>query len=227
MVVSTPELEIASIVLAGSFNPGIFHPAWLAANDLIPKIEAEAAENILVSADYTRFEVDWLGLEVIPERLTIMTSQAPYQSPLRDLAQSILTLLPHTPINAMGLNRATHYKLKNEDVWHSFGHRLAPKDPVWTDILKAPGTRRLMIQGERDDGKRGHVIVTVEPSQRVDTAIFIDINDHFARPSDLSGIEGAKWARDILTEDWRVNTQRINSIRSRLLIFASEGEGEK
>ena len=39
----TCELEGASVVLIGAFNPGIFQPAWLGANKLIRPEEVEAA----------------------------------------------------------------------------------------------------------------------------------------------------------------------------------------
>jgi hypothetical protein len=96
-------LSGASIVLLGSFNPGIFQPIWFASSRLIPKGEAEAAKNLLITSEFSRFETEWLGVEVLSERASFTTHLTPYFGPLRDLAESTMNLLPHTPVTALGL----------------------------------------------------------------------------------------------------------------------------
>ena len=40
----SPQFEGVTIVLLGQFNPAIFQPAWLAAENLVRPQEAESAE---------------------------------------------------------------------------------------------------------------------------------------------------------------------------------------
>ncbi|MDL5156023.1 hypothetical protein [Actinomycetospora termitidis] len=229
MPVSSPAIEAASIVLAGSLNPGIFHPQWFARHDLIRSAEAEEAQEVLVTAEYSRFETEWFSIEVLPDRMSLLTQLSPYYPLLRDLALSIIQILPHTPIQAVGLNRSAHYELDNEELWHSVGHRLAPKD-VWNDILKSPGTRRLTVQGERPDTHKGMILVTVEPSLRLGHGLFVDINDHFAeRAKDDEVDEGryeVNWAEHVLNDHWEPHDDLVSAVQRRLLDYAQEGTGD-
>ncbi|GAA4929095.1 hypothetical protein [Actinomycetospora succinea] len=216
----SPLIEGASIVLAGSMNPGIFHPQWLARNDLIRVAEAESAENVVVTPEFARFEVEWFTVEVLPERLTVLTQSSPFYSSLRDLVFSIVKLLPHTPVDAIGLNRSAHFGLSSSDVYDKLGHRLAPKD-MWREVLDRPGMRRVSIQGERTDGKLGMVLVSVEPSVQVHNGLFIDVNDHFVR-GDATGADFDAWIEDVFTSCWKTHLSSVHNIQSKILEYAEE-----
>lgn len=215
-----PSVDGASIVLVGSFAPGIFHPQWLAAHDLLPSGEADQAKELVVTNEFSRFQAEWLNVEAVTEKLVLATHLSAYFRPLRDLAESILNLLPETPVNAIGLNRSAHFPLANEAQWHRFGHRLAPKGQLWEDILKKPGTARLTVQGQRDDGYLGLINATIEPSAQLANGIYVDINDHFQSSQGVDFIAGADWASKILREEWQRHQERIAQIRQRLLQFA-------
>lgn len=223
MLSSTPEIEGASFVILGSLNPGLFHPSWLAYHGLIREPEAETAENMVVTSDFSRFQTDWFSLEVLPERLMLITNQLAYYNPLRDLAESILNLLPNTPVHSMGMNRSSHYSLKDEVTWHSFGHRLVPKEPMWADIIKDPGTARVAVKGIREDGRSGHLLVIVEPSSRIENGVFVDINDHYSRPDGVESASGSSWATEVIADVWKEHQERVGKIRERLIAFAAEG----
>jgi hypothetical protein len=176
-----PELEAASIVMLGSFNPAIFQPRWLAVQKLIRPEEGENAKITTVQAELADFSTEWFQLQVLQHRFQI-TSQDPRQyAPLRDLAGGIFAILPHTPITALGLNRSFHFKMPSVESWHGIGNLLAPKDP-WSPIMEAPGLRSLNMEGRRKQADGGILHVKVEPSVRVEHGLFVDINEELGLP---------------------------------------------
>jgi hypothetical protein len=58
------ELEGASIVVLGSFNPRIFQPLWLSANNLIRPEEADAAKIEIIHREISIFSTEWFNLQV-------------------------------------------------------------------------------------------------------------------------------------------------------------------
>jgi hypothetical protein len=50
-----PEIDAASVVMVGSFNPTIFQPLWLGAQKLIRAEEAETAKITTIQAELTDF----------------------------------------------------------------------------------------------------------------------------------------------------------------------------
>ncbi len=79
-----PEIQGSSIVLLGDLNPKIFQPAWFAAEKLIRKPEAEAAEIEIIHPEVVIFNLEWLRLEVTRERFSASTTQEPYYEFIRD-----------------------------------------------------------------------------------------------------------------------------------------------
>ncbi len=61
-----PEIERNSwsIVLIGSFNPAIFHPAWLALNGVISKEVGEAGQVNVVHPEVSSISIDTIRIEV-------------------------------------------------------------------------------------------------------------------------------------------------------------------
>lgn len=156
------EIEGVGIVLVGSFNPKIFQPAWFAAENLIRKEEAQAANIELIHPQVARFSLDWLQLQVTEEQFSATTTQSSFYEPLRDLVLGTFRLLRHTPVRMMGLNRDSHFRMPTEEAWHAFGHRLTPKEP-WAGVLKEPGMRSLTMEGLRPDGFQGYIRVRLSP----------------------------------------------------------------
>jgi hypothetical protein len=52
MAVLNCELEGASVVLVGSFNPSIFQPKWLSSRDIIQAAEGEEAKIQIIHQKY-------------------------------------------------------------------------------------------------------------------------------------------------------------------------------
>jgi len=172
-----PEIEGVQVVVLGSFNPAIFHPSWFKLHKLIRDEEADNAKLEVTHLEVSIFSIEWLRLQALRERFILETTDSAHYESLRDLAMGVFTLLEHTPITAMGINRSVHYKMHSVESWHEFGHLIAPK-PVWQPIMKEPGLRKLVMEDSRTDPK-GYVRVTIEPSGRVDTGVFVEVNNHF------------------------------------------------
>jgi hypothetical protein len=74
------------------------------------------------------------------------------------------------------------------DHWHSIGHTLAPKNPVWNKLCDNPGMQRLTIQSPVESWTYPFLEnLTVEPvsrDQKIQPAIAIRANSHFQIPCD-------------------------------------------
>jgi len=216
MAVLNCELEGAGIVLVGSFNPSIFQPKWLASKDIIRVAEGEEAKIQIISPEISSFSADWLVVQVMRERFSASTADPGHFEALRDCVASIFTLLEHTPITQMGLNRDMHYRMPSIEKWHSVGHMLAPKE-FWNSILKGPGLESLVISGKREGSTAAKLRVTVQPSLRVQPGVFIGTNEHFEEQGD----DAAQKLISVLKESWRDAQQYAKHVAEALL--SSEG----
>jgi len=195
----TCEVEGAGIILLGNLNPSIFQPAWLAAHDLIRKEESDAAKIGIIAPQIAQFALDWVNLEVTEGKFSASTTDPGYHEPLRDLVLGIFTLLEHTPLKKMGINRHMHYRIPSIERWHAFGDLLAPKN-IWKQVLQRPGMAALTIQerGIEEEGLRTEVNVRVEPSTQVHPGIFISVNNHH----EDSSTDAPKILMSILRDRW-------------------------
>ncbi len=180
------EFEDAAVVLIGKFNPAIFQPAWLGANNLIRKEEDEGANIEVVNPQVTSFSADWLRVQVVAERFQAVTEDTAHYQALRDLVVSTFHLLEHTPFWLMGLTRDMHFKARDQEHWHKLGHILAPKES-WHPILDQPGLRSLTIQSSPLKVGNLQVIrnVKVEPSYRLapTPGLYIQLNIEASLPN--------------------------------------------
>lgn len=185
----TPEIFGSSIVALGAFNPAIFSADWLEQNKLIGAADAEDIRkkpSYIVSQKVSSIESKWFVLQVLENQFSLSSNGA-LSPALKDLAVSILTLTPHTPIKAVGLNFYGHYKMANAADFHKVGDVLAPKK-IWDDLF--PGERfskgladltiRVWEAPERQDPETGRQQnISLQPSNLIKQAIFISFNDHF------------------------------------------------
>jgi hypothetical protein len=178
------EVEGAVIVLIGDFNPRIFQPAWLASNGLIRDEEADSAEIKVIHHDLTDLSVGWLQLQVQPERFVAAAADAAHIKVLCDFVVGVFTILEHTPIRAMGLNRTMHYRMPSRESYVSFGDELAPKK-IWKAFLDEPGLLSQTIQGKRPGKTSDYIRIKVEVSallhQREGAyGVYFESNEHFS-----------------------------------------------
>ncbi len=214
-----PEIEGASIVLLGSFNPSIFQPRWLGAQGLLRAEEAENAKIAVVKNDIADFSTGWLHLQVLQDRLVMQTSDPRQFLPLRDFAVGILNLLPHTPTYALGLNKFAHFKMESVEAWHSIGDTLAPKRP-WEGIMAGrPGLLSMLIEGRREASLTGVLRVKVEPSPvaKVQYGVYIDVNEEYRVHS--AAVPGTTWAIEHIEAQWEDVLKYAESASSQILAW--------
>lgn len=217
-MISSPDsvavlLDRMAIVMAGSFNPSIFHTSWFAKNGILRDVEADGADVLMVNPQLAHFRAEWLEVQVTRERFLALSRNGGYEEPLRDLVVSTFTLLSHTPVKALGINREVQVRFDTVERWHKFGHLLVPKD-IWKGVLDEPGLSGLQIQGRRaQKGAVLNVYVTNTGERRAD----IDINDH--RPAgdgetagSLTKLLRASWDES-QAEGGRVVEHLLNLIR--------------
>lgn len=175
-----PDLEGASIVVIGNFNPAIFHPMWFKVNELLADAEAESAGIDVVSSEITSFTTQWCRVQVLTERFSVETTDPARIPELVDLVLGVFSQLEHCPIRAFGLNRHTHFKMASESEWHAIGHLLAPKE-IWEPVVSNPGTRTVSIWSDvtAKDECRSRLQVRFEPSGKVRPGVFFELNRHY------------------------------------------------
>jgi hypothetical protein len=81
--------------------------------------------------------MEWLSVNVTPERFQASTTDEGFYEATRDLMIGTFELLDHTPVTALGVNREFRYQLESEKSWHLLGDTLAPKDG-WMDERDKP-----------------------------------------------------------------------------------------
>lgn len=171
-------LEDASAVLLGQFNPAIFHPLWFANQNLLSEAETRTADLRLTHSELSAFRAGWLTIEVTQSSFKAQTTSAAHFVMLRDLVVGTFQVLEHTPVTAVGINRRMHFRVADEQVWHAFGHTLAPK-ALWSEVLTDAGLLTMTIQGKRPGSSATYARARVEPSRAVHPGIFIDVNEHY------------------------------------------------
>jgi hypothetical protein len=190
--VVTRKIEVGgvTVVANGAFNPAIFQPRWFVENKLLVDEDATVAlEKIAVTTQVTSFGAGWLQVQVVPQQAVFLTVEEAREPDLRNLVTSVFELLPHTPVDAVGINADAHFRVESQDVWHAIGDRFLPKkdwEPLFTgdDWLKRPsgmkaGLRTMMVEAWRPN-KKDYVRIEVAPSVRITpNGVFIGINSHF------------------------------------------------
>ena len=209
-----------SIVLVGSFNPGIFHPAWFEMQGLLPRIESEDAKLEIISNDLAIFSIAWLRIEVVGDRFTAKTNDESKIGPLYDLVTGALKILEHTPVTQLGMNRELQYAVSSQDDWHAVGHALAPK-AIWSEYVKEPGMKALVMKCKRNDDRKGSLNVTIQPALpdlsslhpwRVEFAI----NDHVEFNENSNALNCCQ----VISEDWESSQNYALKLASGLLTDA-------
>ena len=217
------KLERLTVVFLGSFNPAIFQPAWFAGHDLISSDEKKVPSGVklgIVHPEVVDFSTENFQIQVVQQRLSVATTDVSFYDSLRDMLSGTFTVLGHTPIVNMGINREFHFQMPNEDEWNAVGDRLAPKDD-WKRVLDDPGMKSMIIQGERSDDRLGFVRVRVETSNQVQpNGIFVEVNDHYA-VADPEKAQGSRELVDIMLDVWAESLRKARHI-AQTVVFGTE-----
>jgi len=207
------ERETPSIVLRGAFNPAIFQPGWLAERGLLRPQEAENAQIQVIHPEVTAFTAGWLNLQVTRDQYIAISGDANAHELLRDFVSGTFRLFEHTPVWAAGFNHAFHYSMSWE-LNVRLGDVIVPTAP-WS-FLKNPLYNTLQVVAERDDGREGAVNVTLAPSQEVEGAQVIVVNDHFQLAAQEKPVS-AVLVLDLITAAWDASHDRADGIATGLL----------
>jgi hypothetical protein len=214
-MVQVPEIEAASIVVLGTFNPAIFHPLWFKVNNLIRPEEVESAKLEVTHPQISIFSLDWCRLHVETGRFVVNAANKASYGLILDLAVGTFSILDHTPITAMGLNRNMHFKIDTREKWHGFGHMVAPKE-VWSEIMTRPGLRSLIMEDPRETP--GDLLrVKVEPSTRIDPGVYIEVNNCYNLDN-----KSVQDMLEILTKSWKDILNKAEDIANHLLKRAGQ-----
>lgn len=188
MNVPASEAEGIEVVLLGSFNPKILHPAWFRRYDLINEADVEESTVRLVTNDVSDIEMRGIRCICLKDRFTLGSGDPSRYEMIHDWLLEIFRLLPHTPVTALGINLGVHYRVNDLERLDRIGHRLAPKDLIWSELFDKPGMRSLTIEAPRKDDYAGLIQITVEPSVQYSPGLFVRSNHHF-QPVDGTKIE--------------------------------------
>ena len=204
-VTRTPEAEGLDVVLVGSFNPAIFHPEWFFRQGIIAEQDAKDALEKLedVSQEITISQLCGMRLQCVSDRFSLATSNVSLAERMQDLILQTFTLLSHTPITACGINSRVHYSVGNLDYWHKIGHTLAPKKPVWNDLLEQPGMQSLTIKALRTGEFPGEINATVEPSLKFPPGIYVRANYHFGLSPETVHAGASELALKFIRAEWK------------------------
>lgn len=211
-VAATVEIFGSAVVVVGSFNPPIFTPDWLANHNLIGNEDADKARQgaIVITRQLSRFETDWFIFQVTEEQFSI-TSNGALTPSIKDLAIGALSLLPHTPVRAVGVNFFAHYKITNVDEAHKVGDALVPKD-IWKQVF--PGENRsvgmvdatVVVEPYKRGDKpksRDKKQLSVQPSAKVPGGIFLSYNDHHEMASETGEKPSVDWCLQQIEDHWQ------------------------
>ena len=200
-----PEISGASIVLLGNLNPLIFRPSWFEKRGILKPGEVEAAEIEVVHREFVSFTLPWLSIAVDARSFRAVSVQEPHNQ-VHDFVLNCFARLPETPVTAMGINRDIHFPLPDADRLHRMGDALAPKELWGSFVWGQDGGRQggmrsvVMEQSPRKDGRPGHLRVKVEPSTRLPTGVFVQVNSHYDLSENNEPSDAAK-AAEVLRDD--------------------------
>lgn len=218
MLQNNQQIRTLVIVVIGKFNPSIIQPFWLAHKGLIKDLEAKQAKVEIVHPQLSRINIGWAFLEVSNDRFEFRSSEEGYFPALKDLMQGVFTCLPETPVSAVGINHVLHFLISNPDKYYEFGNRYAPLNN-WSDILDDPRLINLsIIEPNRKDKKRGHVIIKIEPSNLLgkNKGVALSVNDHLTFEDTGSGTTLIEGVNNVWDASFELTKSLVNKISTDL-----------
>lgn len=182
------------LALVGDFNPAIFTPHWMASQSILSPDEADRADVEVIHKELARFRAANLRFDVLSSRCLVLAEAEPFVRALDTVALLFLKSLPHTPIRGIGLNYYVHVELGDQAKRMRFGREIAPV-AIWEeaglDVTGADGTKTggasdVTMQTLRDDGQKGFIQATVQPSYRIpnNSGLFVQVTDQYGGISD-------------------------------------------
>ncbi len=223
----TPEIDGASVVLVGSFNPTIFTPDWFLKYDVLGQEDFDQTRIRVVHPEITDFQNQWLKVQVTGNRFLVETQEKPFIRIHDFVLATFRQHLFHTPLQQLGINRTVHFNAGSEADRDKIGYSLAPREPwgKWGEKinsgegLKHGGLRHLTMEiRDLDDRRDGFVRISIQPSSEVDYGVRVDINDHFESPDECdSGVEDADFIMETLESRFHASHMRSEEILDQIM----------
>jgi hypothetical protein len=229
------EIFGTAIVALGAFNPGIFSADWLQKNNLLGPQDADEArqsDSYVVSSKISNMETEWFSLRILENQLTL-SSKGAVTLAVRDLAMGILSLLPHTPITALGLNFMGHYKMASAAEYHKIGDVFVPKD-TWYELFPleeySVGMTDLSVRVyptpyRESPTSENSINISVQPSARVKYGVFLSFNDHHEiKVDDGENETTAETTVQIIENEWQAIWDKATAMFDSLITKGLETE---
>jgi hypothetical protein len=223
-----PEIDQASIVILGRFNPSIFQPWWFAQNDIIGKEEAHNAEIEIIHPEFCKFQTEHYLIQVEAHRFQATSNSWPMDL-VNDLTMKTFNdFLSHTPCWTLGINRLIHIDTGSISVRNALGKELAPWEPwgEWGEMFNTSNkgqsdgmiSLRMLRYSDEQDNYSGYVATTISPSSKItdNKGIHININNHY----DVINREDAVDCIHVLTaleNQWKVAMDHSEFIVDQLM----------
>jgi hypothetical protein len=209
MTVKEREIYTLNLVVLGNFNPVIINPIWLMSKGLIR--ESEVRDPEIIHSEISRFELDWLSVEVTPTRMDFNCKRESDFEVLKDLVISIFSILKETPVGAFGLNHLRHYSLRNIEDYISFGYWISPVE-TFKGFLNTPKVFSVTYVEDVKSEEFGHFRVTISPSDLITDrkSVVFNVNHHIQNKDKTNAIEFLKR----LPELWEYSFTRVDEINN-------------
>jgi hypothetical protein len=238
----TVVIDGTATVVRGNFNPAIFSADWFLRQGLINETESEASITQVVSPDLAVIDFGSISCQATREAIQFESDDIDESERVRDFCHSVMTLLKHTPITALGMNRHVHLQVADISTYHRIGDILMPKE-FWSSFLNTPGLRTAVAWALRPDLYTGRIQVSIEPSFKVSRSVYIAYNDHYdldvltdpisgrddPRFYDLRTVEASAervpLCLEILSENWNAFMSRAQEAVDHVASLAEVSDG--
>lgn len=225
-----PEISGVSVVLLGSFNPAIFTPAWFALHEILPRGVVENADLQVAHNQLVAFSTEWLQIQVTPDSFQAETQQDPLVRVRDFVIRTFKEFLPHTPIEALGIDRYVHFRAPDAAARERIGRMLAPVEP-WGECAELlqlgadqNGMVSLSMRQSRPEGRPpgGQINVKVEPSILIGDGrlgIYVQINDYYA--INTAAADGRAELLGFLEDGFESSVRRADGIVDHVMALAA------
>jgi len=209
--------DIFAIAISGAMNPAIHHPAWYAFIGAVRPEETSGptpapvevspgaviqiqADQAFCSAQLSQFTVERLRVMCVPERWTILTTEASQLSRIRDIADKVFAALMHTPINGYTLSFAHNRHTPLADVGE---HLAKAMHSAHLGILRVEDAKELAQLRYIARSAPRDLTVDLQPSAKAKGMVYIGITfvHRLATPKEFQTFDLGPLLTDALAKD--------------------------
>ena len=160
------------------------------------------------------FSLEWLGLQVTPDRFTASTTDSAHLEPVKDLVLGAFSVLEHTPLRMMGMNRDIHRKLLSQEVLNRIAGHLVSTG-FWHQAISDSRPQSIKMAGRRPSIEDAVLNVTIEASARLVPGMYMGFNEHYEVEDD----DSPKELLLALNQRWRQYQSWAKDTAEQFLLF--------